>query len=631
MAPQPRIEDLFNDECIVPVHDPASQPRTAAGRILQKHFPKLMPRISLRPVRSTESESTAATTRETRSSSRQLSGPHTQDQEGNVDDGRGHVATVPSQLAFTGQNITSNYRSRRSGARVVPEKVGARDFKLRLFFWKRTQTQQAGPVPNGSSIHHMGGTTISGTQEPPTIVVVGAENLPMTTGTNHVDTVLTTTEPHLTNINGTITPVPSECSPETPVHHHHHQHSAIDQAQALAAPSVDKTRANAGRHNLHDAEKEAYTVHESVNSTKLYSPEKGVYVGKLKDLPPPERLREEWRMMIKPELVKNLRMVIASLPEALSVPETRIEPEFYMSGISIRGRHMVSLNPTIWLRCGSERCRKDVQRAVADLSHVLQHRVHVTLQPPRLSSSDIQAPLSLSRKIGSSSSDMADQILSVEPTQPEFTKSINLESLIIRVGSLQENNRSACGLQILLFDSDGTKRTCTLGGILMLNDTVLGLTTAHGLHDFEGTISESSHGGIKHEDGRRSGAEADTTYASLVPATVWAAHFGKYLYASGVATAKLIYSGDATCQDFALLKLHPEQTEQARNAYHTAHGHENVDMTSGDMSARVVQLVCSATDVRSGYLLDGDCVFLDKAGYWETRKIQLDAHLGKFP
>jgi hypothetical protein len=146
--------------------------------------------------------------------------------------------------------------------------------------------------------------------------------------------------------------------------------SEIVQPQVPATTGTDKS-----------VNQENVTVLEQVRSLKLYSPEKGVYVGRLQDLPPPEWAQSKWRQSVRPELVRSLRVVIASLPSSLSVAETMVEPELCMLGRRSEGELMVELRPTIVIRCGSKKCKKAVLEALA--SQKLPIQVWVTQVSPR--------------------------------------------------------------------------------------------------------------------------------------------------------------------------------------------------------------------------------------------------------
>jgi hypothetical protein len=100
---------------------------------------------------------------------------------------------------------------------------------------------------------------------------------------------------------------------------------------------------------------------EEIRPTKIYRPEQGIFVRKLYELPPPDKLQLDWRQNIRLQLMKNLRTVIVSLPQSLIRADTTTEPELIMSGMSLHGHSTMTLAPVIWIRCGSKQCRKAVQ------------------------------------------------------------------------------------------------------------------------------------------------------------------------------------------------------------------------------------------------------------------------------
>jgi hypothetical protein len=125
-------------------------------------------------------------------------------------------------------------------------------------------------------------------------------------------------------------------------------------------------------------DREIDTVDEEIDSTRLHSPARGIFVGKLSELPPPERLQLEWRQMIRPQLVKDLVTVIALLPSSLTRSDTMVEPQLCMIGASFEGHSRVTLIPTIWICCGSRLCHEAVKQAVATISYLPQFPVCVT-------------------------------------------------------------------------------------------------------------------------------------------------------------------------------------------------------------------------------------------------------------
>lgn len=55
-----------------------------------------------------------------------------------------------------------------------------------------------------------------------------------------------------------------------------------------------------------------------------------------------------------------------------------------------------------------------------------------------------------------------------------------------------------------------------------------------------------------------------------------------------------------------------------------------VDTVTFDLTSDYVSIICSAYDIRSGYLCAGESSFMNYVGIWEMRKIQTEAPLGKF-
>jgi hypothetical protein len=119
-----------------------------------------------------------------------------------------------------------------------------------------------------------------------------------------------------------------------------------------------------------------------LQSTHIYSPEKGIYVGNLHEIPPPQQRLSEWDP-IRLKLCKDTRRATRALPPSIEGPQRWFEPELCMSGQLRPGLQNVVLRPTIWIRCGSPQCQKAVQRAVADLQYTRQFPVHITQYTPR--------------------------------------------------------------------------------------------------------------------------------------------------------------------------------------------------------------------------------------------------------
>lgn len=95
-----------------------------------------------------------------------------------------------------------------------------------------------------------------------------------------------------------------------------------------------------------------------------------LYVGKLLQMPPPEELGKKWDEDILPRLANDLDAITEKLPKKLSRNETIIDPDLCMAGYAARGSDNVDMWPTVWLRCGGKKCRKEVRSAVRVLKYV---------------------------------------------------------------------------------------------------------------------------------------------------------------------------------------------------------------------------------------------------------------------
>ena len=61
---------------------------------------------------------------------------------------------------------------------------------------------------------------------------------------------------------------------------------------------------------------------------------------------------------------------MASLPKSFSGDEAIIELELCMSGRVETASDRVLLKPSIWIHCGSKRCRDEIRKTVTDLSYL---------------------------------------------------------------------------------------------------------------------------------------------------------------------------------------------------------------------------------------------------------------------
>ncbi|KAH7071478.1 hypothetical protein BKA63DRAFT_518018, partial [Paraphoma chrysanthemicola] len=389
---------------------------------------------------------------------------------------------------------------------------------------------------------------------------------------------------------------------------------------------------------------------EFMNSDNLYSPERGIYVGKLDLRPPPERMEAEWRHIIRPRLIMNLMSVIGALSPSLSQAEKTIVPELCMSGTIYPGRLMVALRPTVWIRCGSKECRKAVERAVADLSHMQRLHVHITLLAPHPAGL-AQRRIKFSGRTDLVPDDLADEILPIDVANSsdsnhaaDWTQVIGNSTLRIRVEPI---SGTACGLKIHLHAANGAAYSCILGGLVMVDDEVFGLTTAHALWDSAELVGDETwvssdinkhliYGPLYQDECTISNQDVQWTapssdkHPSWIPAALHAASYAAIQ--SHTSQSELLTEDFDGLQnrDFALLRLNFPPDCNIYNKYHTlqgsVYGTQFVRSISQDYRGRAVNVLSLPSTTRA-QLLDGDSLIIDNAGCWATRKIRMDQPL----
>jgi hypothetical protein len=518
------------------------------------------------------------------------------------------------------------------------------------------------------------------------------------------------------------------------------------------------------------------TISILITSKALHSPEKGLYVGLLKEIAPSGELQRKWLTTVRGRLVNDLRPVLSSLPLSLDRSETVIELDLCMSGRVENKSDTVRLKPTIWIRCGSIRCRRDISAAMKDLTYLGEFIVEIHLHAPHLASACLRTPkrdIACRRQDLPSSSpspsgpsktgviagavgggigvglilvmlfffifwrrrkrNLRGQGLpsdnSVDPSKmrsvpsemisAECANELPHERFIFEMPSMSiselnsadyaiqssrgrpvppvakmlsepwpspveslshvrslpalsrmtvsEDESSSLQLSVkknkLMIQKRGSTQRfcCTIGGLVSIDDTVWGLTTAHSLLGaYDSCGSHGSHGS-------HSSDAIDTHLGPVYTSEITNGTLPHELSYSGVlshaptsdiatswkemSSAKLgIACYDQRClgpldynerrstfpegTDFALIKFE-NSFSNLHNIYKTVDQRVSpaecrIDHVSTELNSGVVSILCSPDDVRSGYLLGGSALFMDRASIFTSMKIQLDAPLGKY-
>lgn len=138
-----------------------------------------------------------------------------------------------------------------------------------------------------------------------------------------------------------------------------------------------------------------YVQYHHKRSSKIRKADK-LYIGLLLELPPPIDVQAKWDTEIKTDLENDLCQVTRKLPQYITDKEVMIEPVLCMAGgecsksdstLLVETGSMkdpVKLIPTVWIYCGSKKCKKKVSRS-QDIPFVgMERRLRIQSLPGRL-------------------------------------------------------------------------------------------------------------------------------------------------------------------------------------------------------------------------------------------------------
>lgn len=375
-----------------------------------------------------------------------------------------------------------------------------------------------------------------------------------------------------------------------------------------------------------------------IDSRDIYDIEKGIYVGKLKEMPPPGYLENEWLGSIRIRLVKDLLPVTKALPRSLSPRESVIEPELCMVGEADPKSQNIIMRPTVWIRCGSRKCRKAVQEAVNGL-HYLQTfsrgRVQVRLRAPRPAGD------------------------SARPAPDQCRENLGIHALTLQLQN-DKRKRHVYGRRLRITngpDGIGNAWASTIGGLIRVDDVVYALTTAHSIFEALRPTTEDYN-----DD-----SDTDSGFSSLNPegfiassAQCWGSDIAKGsrqeiepLEYQDVDLALASYAGESlstdregsptkvsAVTDFALIEwpdsflwdsFHNIQGPYIFYNNYTSPTKKALALTSFDEDPEEgeVAILCHLNELCTGWLLSGDSLFMQRDALFQTRKIQMREPLRK--
>jgi hypothetical protein len=245
---------------------------------------------------------------------------------------------------------------------------------------------------------------------------------------------------------------------------------------------------------------------------KMYKIDK-LYVGLLREVPPPKNIQEKWDRDIVENLEKHICQATATLPKAMCDEDVITELVLCMAGERCSStavvldsdtrcpKSPVALKPTVWIHCGSKKCMKKVVECILKLPYLNHFLSKFHMGPPHIS---LYAPWPAASKISphftsavgnevpSFASNHRRSQPSLDPVTDQThasnfirnTREIESLSLAIRYTPFQ-GVTPICGARIrfTIVTSDGRviERYSTVGGIVKVHDSLFGLTTAHGI------------------------------------------------------------------------------------------------------------------------------------------------------
>ena len=379
------------------------------------------------------------------------------------------------------------------------------------------------------------------------------------------------------------------------------------------------------------------TVPRNSFDIHLWCKERNIFMGKPKEYPPPSVMNAHWRQNVRDRLIGDIRSALQSLPRCF------FEVELYMAGQPDSDTDLVELWPTVVVRCGSKKGIRAVERTVKDLDYLRDFsngRVVINLNAPRLASRHTSP--------------------GVDEQRPERLYAGQPELRVARLAT-----QSACGLPLVyLPDDTGSPRASVVGGLIKVDNIVYGLTTAHSVIELDDHDPNDAEVCWSSDLDSLPGSETTVVpseVASTLPPLKTAADFtqtlkryvspsdspdvvvfedhaslASYSYGSkrqpaSEANAYSVSEGN----DFALIDL-PRSYRYLPNVYFNIQPWYRwrtplhiSKVASVDSSCEAVSIVCSPTDVRSAFLLDGNHLFLDQTTAFSTKKLQTQMPLGQ--
>lgn len=392
--------------------------------------------------------------------------------------------------------------------------------------------------------------------------------------------------------------------------------------------------------------------------SEVYKVQK-LYVGLLRELPPPSAVQDKWDQEVRRDLEEHLRQATSMLPKSMRDKEIITEPVLCMAGKKCSPTSVVvassatcpkdpiALKPTVWIHCGSKKCKKKVLATIRNLAYLNHFLDRFCMEPPYVS---LQAPWPAAGEHPSDAQLVGEKF-------PKISFAVQCPA---------SGWTTVCGAKarFTIQTSDGIMECySTLGGMVIVKNSVFGLTSAHAIVNYllessnrtstdelESTDDCSSDSGSDHEISSDSGLETSpgspcssqrrTTSTSRPSAEVHRIHeVEEGIWVELQLPRILAYMGRGTISgdysfptpvpnmsDFALINLGTLRT--LPNGFQDPVRETVTDILdfipTSDLLGGEVWIIATCCDKPLvGYLLEGDASVILRGTVMRTKKIQV--------
>ena len=423
---------------------------------------------------------------------------------------------------------------------------------------------------------------------------------------------------------------------------------------------VDGTTRAEGQATTKDTSQtvQRYIEIRSKRCTEVYKVEK-LYVGLLRELPPPSAVQDKWDQEVRPDLERHLCQATSMLPKSMRDEAIITEPVLCMAGKKCSPASVVmapgatcpkdpiALKPTVWIHCGSKKCKRKVLGAIRNLAYLNHFLDRFCMEPPYAS---LHAPWPAA---GERSLDA-----------PRLEEKAHKLSFAVQCPASGWTTICGAKARFTIETPDGViERYSTIGGLVVVENSRFGLTSAHAImnnfldrsynastEEIESTDDFSSDSGSDSETGLDSGSETSSRSpcsfqarptSTRSPSTEahrvhgmaegvwWELQLPKVLAYIGRGTTSGDYSFPdpaPNTSDFALIDVGSLQT--LPNRFHDL-DHEIVpDISEYIPTCELVKgevwIIATCGDKPlKGYLLEGDASVVLRGTVMRTKKIQV--------